>query len=307
MKFSIVSFALFALASVEARVGRNLTGRNHLYTLYFKNPCDDDVEVQVDIRNDGDQPYQNIAANSCAVFNGGEQYRGPDIRYDVVGTYGLPIKIDCNYSDNNACNWDGMARNACVISIDNCPTNYTPSPTPSPSPPKDVCYDDEKCKACPVYMQGGVNWQDPNNCPYCAPTAPECPPSPTPSPTPSPPKDFCYDDEKCKACPVYMQGGVNWQDPNNCPYCDPKAPECPPQYDMCTKDITWCSTGGNMAASTQCAPCCNQEFDSSNERKDCQHACKDAYLNTCSGEWDDNWERTLQRTGEQIPDPNFLN
>jgi len=130
--------------------------------------------------------------------------------------------------------------------------------------------------------------------------------SPTANPTDSPPKDVCYDEKKCQACPVYKQGGVNWQDPNNCPYCDPTAPDCPPQYGMCTKDVTWCSTGGNEAASTQCAPCCNQKFDSFNERKDCQHACKETYLNICSGEWDENWERFLQRTGEQIPDPNFL-
>eukprot|EP00751_Fragilariopsis_kerguelensis_P023148 CAMPEP_0170895224 /NCGR_PEP_ID=MMETSP0734-20130129/43788_1 /TAXON_ID=186038 /ORGANISM="Fragilariopsis kerguelensis, Strain L26-C5" /LENGTH=142 /DNA_ID=CAMNT_0011286667 /DNA_START=94 /DNA_END=519 /DNA_ORIENTATION=+ len=142
MKFGIVSFALFALASVEARVGRNLTGRNHLYTLYFNNPCDDDVELQVDIGNDGHLLHHqpNIAAKSCRVFKDGQHYRGPEISYDVVGTYGLPIKIDCDHSNINACNLEGN-QNACVISIENCPKNYTPSPTPSP--PKDVCYDEK--------------------------------------------------------------------------------------------------------------------------------------------------------------------
>ena len=118
---------------------------------------------------------------------------------------------------------------------------------------------------------------------------------------------YCYDQQKCESCPYYGNGSVNWRSPAICPYCDLNAPDCPQEpYQQCTSDVTWCSTGGNLAATTQCMPCCNSSYGNNTQKKKCQQACKSAYMDTCNGDWDNNWVRFLTRSGETVPSPNFV-
>merc|ERR1719222_1310813 len=168
------------------------------------------------------------------------------------------------------------------------------------------CYDQEKCESCDYYQDGSVNWLSPEICPHCDLNAPDCPtPPPTPPPTPG---QYCYDQEKCESCDYYMVGGVNWSSPEICPYCDINAPDCPleSKYQQCTSEVTWCSNGGNLPATTNCMPCCNNNFWKQRQKNKCQQACKATYMDTCNGEWDNNWARFLTRSGETVPRPNFL-
>merc|ERR1711981_1049360 len=116
---------------------------------------------------------------------------------------------------------------------------------------------------------------------------------------------YCYDQEKCESCDYYQVGGVNWMSPEVCPYCDMNAPDCPreSEYQQCTSEVTSCSTGGNLAATTQCMPCCNNSFWKNRQKRKCQQACKSAYMDTCNGDWDNNWVRFLTRSGETVPTP----
>ena len=157
------------------------------------------------------------------------------------------------------------------------------------------CYDQQKCMSCPNYGNGSVNWMSPEICPYCDLNAPDCPPA-----------QYCYDKQKCESCPDYENGSVNWMSPEICPYCDLNAPDCPQEpYQQCTSEVTWCSTGGNLAATTQCMPCCNNSYGNNSKRKKCQQACKSAYIDTC-GDWDNNWVRFLTRSGDTVPSPYFV-
>ena len=148
MKVSTTFLALFAAVAActmmdqaDARVGgdnRDL-GWHEKYTLYFANSCNTDVKVQINSGHRLDRE-QTISANSCQVFQRGSQIEGPSVTYTELGIDGATQVASCHHSNTNHCNLMGMANNACVIPLAECPepvsTQFpTQSPTQSPTSP----------------------------------------------------------------------------------------------------------------------------------------------------------------------------
>ena len=146
MKFTTTRLALFVAvaastmsAQVDARLGvggdsRDLNSQDAMYTVYFANSCETDIKVTINLGENNDH-QQKIQANSCHVFQGGNQFEGM-VTYTELGIDGATQVVSCQSSNTDQCNLMGMANNACVIPLTTCPESVpTQSPTQSPTSP----------------------------------------------------------------------------------------------------------------------------------------------------------------------------
>ena len=123
---------------VDARIGvgresRDLKSQNKRYTVYFANSCKIDVQVKIDLGENNDK-QQKISANSCQVFQRGNQIEGPMVTYIESGIDGATQVVSCQSSNTKRCNLKGMANNACVFPLAACPEPIlTQSSTRSPT------------------------------------------------------------------------------------------------------------------------------------------------------------------------------
>jgi len=144
--------ASIAMSEIEARIGRGSHSKSHSksqhddppipltgkYTVYFANPCSNEVSVTVEDHT------EVIPPNNCHVFNGGKQYIEA-VTYKESGSGERGGNVSCKNigsSNNGKCDLMGMRNNACVVPIELCgavtpiPVTAKPTSTPTPTPPK---------------------------------------------------------------------------------------------------------------------------------------------------------------------------
>ena len=105
---------------------RNLRSPRNSYTLYFSNPCTNDVNVKVGPHHS--HHSKTINAGTCQVFDDRSYYGGVPVQQIGNGATSNTVYCDdIGSSNNDKCHLMGMAVNACVVVLDVC----DPTPTPS--------------------------------------------------------------------------------------------------------------------------------------------------------------------------------